>query len=87
MVMKSGLIRPLLLCTPILKHSFYIIPHFIVFLQVKNPGSILGKFFSSEKPHIFVVFPLFFFWIEIFFKKSKKMLAFFQKVGYTMQVG
>ena len=45
MVMKSGLIRPLLLCTPMLKHSFYIIPHFIVFLQVKNPGSILGKIF------------------------------------------
>ena len=54
---------------PMFKHSFYIIPQFMVFLQVKFAISILLKIFSFSQTRIF---PGFFQSFAIFCKKNKK---------------
>ena len=54
-------IRPLLFHSYLLfKHSFYIIPQFMVFLQVKFPFCILYKIFYMGNPHISWFFSKFF---------------------------
>ena len=71
LVMKSGHIRPLLYAflSLMFKHSFYIIPQFMVFLQVKFPNRILGKIFSCPQSRIFTGF---FHIFTNFCKKIKK---------------
>ena len=51
------------------KHSFYIIPQFMVFLQVKFGFSILFKFFLTPQTRLF---PGFFRSFSNFLKKIKK---------------
>ena len=51
------------------KHSFYIIPQFMVFLQVKFGFSILFKIFLTPQTRLF---PGFFRSFSIFRKKNKK---------------
>ena len=66
------------------KHSFYIIPQFMVFLQVKFGFSILFKIIWHRKPAYFLAF---FGVFQFFAKKIKKVLAFSCKVRYTKRVG
>ena len=66
------------------KHSFYIIPQFMVFLQVKFGFSILFKIFLTPQTRLF---PGFFRSFQFFAKKIKKVLAFSCKVRYTKRVG
>ena len=78
-------IRPLLFHSYLLfKHSFYIIPQFMVFLQVKFGFSILFKIFLTPQTRLF---PGFFRSFQFFAKKIKKVLAFSCKVRYTKRVG
>ena len=66
------------------KHSFYIIPQFMVFLQVKFGFSILFKIFLTPRTRLF---PGFFRSFSIFRKKNKKSACFSCKVRYTKRVG
>ena len=74
--MKSGHTRPLSPQKLMFKHSFYIIPQFMVFLQVKFPFSVLYKIFLKPQSRIF---PGFFHIFEIFCKKNKKSACILRK--------